>query len=462
VDACIARLRGEPHLHDKIEFEVTPTCMSFDWAIHAGRMREAGLDPAAVERFRDGLRGLTAAMIAGGDAAVRLHMGEIEWLAAARAVTVSRPPEGAPALARAVRDHIERCERHGVEPFAILARYAFVSLALLRSLRDRGAITDEEMSLVLRSVPTVATETAHALEESAAGRLPRAAFSALYGHLRSNSYEITAPNYAASLDRMLPAAGRPAARTAADADADPRRADEIFARHAAAIDSLLAEAGLPGDSPSLLAFVRASIAARERAKFEFMKDLDLTLGAIAAFGERLKLTADEMSFVPVSEILAYSTDSLTSSTAARLRRTSGHNRKRSDLTAALRLPDLITGPREVAAFRQETWQPNFVTTRRIVARPAFLEGDAEPGNLDGAIVLIRSADPGYDWIFSHRVAGLITQFGGIGSHMAIRAAEFGIPAAIGCGATLFDRLAGADRIELDCANRLVRVAQGER
>jgi phosphohistidine swiveling domain-containing protein len=456
VDACIERLRREPHLHDKIEFEVTPTCMSFDWERHAERMRNAGLDGAAIGRFAEGLRGLTGSMLAAGDAAVRSHLAEMDRLVAARRTAAERPARSAPAAARAVRDHIERCERFGVEPFAILARYAFVSLALLRSLRDRGALSDEEMSLILRSVPTVAAETAEALESCAAGRSTRQSFVDEYGHLRSNSYEITAPNYAASLDRMLPAAAVAAKPSAADDAPDPRRAAEIMTRHAQDIDRLLAEAGLPGDHASLLAFVRTSIAARERSKFEFMKDLNLALETIADFGARLKLTPDEMSYVPVSEILVYATDSLTSSTAARLRRTSGHNRKRADLTAALRLPDLIVSSADVAAFRQETWQPNFVTNRRIVAPPAVLDGNVEPGYLDGAIVCIRSADPGYDWIFSHRIAGLITQFGGIGSHMAIRAAEFGIPAAIGCGATLFDRARAADRVDLDCANRQIR------
>ena len=54
-------------------------------------------------------------------------------------------------------------------------------------------------------------------------------------------------------------------------------------------------------------------------------------------------------------------------------------------------------------------------------------------NLAGAIVCIPGADPGYDWIFSQGIAGLITAFGGANSHMAIRAAELGIPAVIGAG-----------------------------
>ena len=88
--------------------------------------------------------------------------------------------------------------------------------------------------------------------------------------------------------------------------------------------------------------------------------------------------------------------------------------------------------------------------------PIWLEEKMAPYDLDDKIVIIRAADPGYDWIFGHKIAGLITEYGGIASHMAIRAAEFGLPAAIGCGAKLLNSIRGSQKIELDCANGLVR------
>ena len=62
------------------------------------------------------------------------------------------------------------------------------------------------------------------------------------------------------------------------------------------------------------------------------------------------------------------------------------------------------------------------------------------------IILIENADPGYDWIFGQSIKGLITKFGGANSHMAIRCAEFAIPAAIGCGEQRFDRLVKSDEL----------------
>jgi phosphoenolpyruvate-protein kinase (PTS system EI component) len=76
-------------------------------------------------------------------------------------------------------------------------------------------------------------------------------------------------------------------------------------------------------------------------------------------------------------------------------------------------------------------------------------------NLTGKIVLIENADPGFDWIFAQQIGGLITKYGGANSHMAIRCAEFGIPAAIGCGEQRFEMFTRAHQLLLDCAAGLI-------
>ena len=78
-------------------------------------------------------------------------------------------------------------------------------------------------------------------------------------------------------------------------------------------------------------------------------------------------------------------------------------------------------------------------------------------SLTEKIVLIENADPGYDWIFSQQIAGLITKYGGANSHMAIRCAEFGIPAAIGCGEQRYDSFIDANQIMLDCSASLIKI-----
>lgn len=69
--------------------------------------------------------------------------------------------------------------------------------------------------------------------------------------------------------------------------------------------------------------------------------------------------------------------------------------------------------------------------------------------------MIPQADPGYDWLFGQKIAGLITMYGGANSHMAIRSAEFGLPAAIGIGETAYRRISDATVLELNAGNHQI-------
>ena len=73
------------------------------------------------------------------------------------------------------------------------------------------------------------------------------------------------------------------------------------------------------------------------------------------------------------------------------------------------------------------------------------------------IISLENADPGYDWIFSQGISAVITKYGGANAHMAIRCAEFGIPAAIGCGEQRFEKLFKANQINLDCSSALITI-----
>ena len=50
-------------------------------------------------------------------------------------------------------------------------------------------------------------------------------------------------------------------------------------------------------------------------------------------------------------------------------------------------------------------QPNYITQKSIKSNVCFLD---DINQIKGSIVCIPNADPGYDWIFSHEIGGLIT------------------------------------------------------
>ena len=122
------------------------------------------------------------------------------------------------------------------------------------------------------------------------------------------------------------------------------------------------------------------------------------------------------------------------------------------------LPDVICNKQQLEYIEMVEARPNFITSEIVTGAVVVLEDEEskrdDAGAVDVAdkIVVIPKADPGYDWIFAKGIRGFITKYGGVASHMAIRCAEFNIPAAIGCGDVIYNYVTGLDKLTLDCKN----------
>ncbi|MDA0266994.1 MAG: PEP-utilizing enzyme [Cyanobacteria bacterium] len=452
VENCMSRLAASPYLQDKIEFDITVTCLAFDWCDHADRMVEAGLSSIQITNFKQQLGELTQKIVSGAIHPIPDQMRLVEQLNVFRAECSRIDCLNLAASARRVQMLLDRCARWGIVPFAILARYGFIAMSLLRSLRDVGVFSDAEYDYILRAIPTVAGQLTKDLHAYAEGQKSLSEMIAEYGHLRPHSYDITSPSYADQPGMLL--SGMP---ITPHHEVQWEEVEAMLSPRISDIARRLSDLELDITVAQLFTFLKTAIAGRERAKFEFMKTINDAIEAIAAFGNFLDLSRDDMSYVPVHEILRFAHDSLSGATSSRLRRIVAYRRKRQELTRALRLPDVIVNASNFDGFEQHEGKPNYVTRGKVVASVCLVEQFQPDLELAGKIVAIRAADPGFDWILGHAIAGLITEYGGVASHMAIRAAEFGLPAAIGCGSIIFESALRATRIELDCANERIQL-----
>ena len=116
------------------------------------------------------------------------------------------------------------------------------------------------------------------------------------------------------------------------------------------------------------------------------------------------------------------------------------------------LPPIIFSLDDFNIISHYIAKPNFITSKKIISSTKLLENFESFPDINSKIVIIENADPGFDWIFSKNPSGLITKYGGSASHMAIRCAEIGLPAAIGCGELLFEKLKISTKVNLDCKN----------
>jgi len=435
VNYYIHHFLSEPHLHDKVEFEIIFSCYTLDLPKRMGRLAEHGFSPEDLAELSGALRRLTNRVMHGETALWRRDRAKIDLLA-----------ERIPTIYNAEIDKISRiywliedCKRYGTLPFAGLARAGFIAVQFLQSLIEVGVLNAEEVATFMASVDTVASRIGGDFAQ-----LSKADFLARYGHLRPGTYDILSPRYDEAPDLYFDwSSARPTASV------PPRFALSI--EQLRRIEQLLKEHELDIDVLSLIEFIKAGIEGREYAKFVFTRSLSDALSLIRQLGEDHGLSAEDCAFLNYGAIRTLYGES--GSVREVLRESIAHGRERHALTRNLVLPPVIASPDEVIAFHLPPSQPNFITRKSVTAPVASVE--EPPESFAGRILFVPSADPGFDWIFTRGIRGLVTQFGGANSHMAIRAGELGIPAAIGAGEALFRRWQTARELCLDCTNQRV-------
>lgn len=432
VDHQLARLAANPDLHDKVEFEIAVTCRDFSFLRARRELVEAGLASGEIADFEAALAVVTGTALAAGKKGIDGLLKCTDQLLQARLDADLPSPER-------VRQMLDDCRAHGTLPFSQLARHAFIGVAFLRSLVERGVFDQRDVDDFMHSIQTVATQLVEDMRALATGTLSQRSFLDRYGHLRPGTYDILSWRYDEKPGLYL---GHDT-----PGDSQLRPSFRLPAAKRAAIETLLSECGYKLSGDQLLAYVAGAIEAREQAKFAFTRCVSNALSALTGWGEKVGLSRDDLSFLPIGAF-GNGTD------LSALKDLIAEGREGFVLTRAIRLPHMIVEPADIDVVRLPLGRPTFITGKSVTAPTRYLAPNNAP-DIDGRIVLIESADPGFDWIFSHGIVGLITKFGGANSHMAIRCAEFGLPAAIGCGERLFDILSKAAVIELNAAARKV-------
>lgn len=446
VNAWVKRLKAYPELHDKVEFEVAITTYSFDIDEKIETLIGPALNQAERSVFKEALRLQTRALLAGsGEGGIDEALAKVEELTR---------KQGAAHLFPVGQDitslfeMIDDCICLGTVPFSILARHGFIARTILLSLNKCGVLSMEDIHCIQSCVRTVASALVNDMRRLQLGELSRSDFMAEYGHLRPGTYDILSRRYDQMPDLGIN-----------DSQVRPEQELNEFvlsAQQKSAIDQLLQAEGFQElDADKLLAYVKTATIGREYGKFVFSRSISEILELIAGFGELHGLSRDEMSHVSIDNLLDVATKSGEGSIEERLRRIAEDEAERHVLSAAIRLPQVLFDEAGVHVVPFQVSHPNFITHKKITAACVpLLIGQTAP-MLAGKIVLIENADPGFDWIFAQQIGGLITKFGGANSHMAIRCAEFGIPAAIGCGEQRFEVFMSASQILLDCAAGLI-------
>jgi len=438
VNYYLDRLEEFPNFHDKIEFEIIYSCYTLDLPSRLELLKSYGFNDKELDSLSFNLRELTNRIIDGEHGLWRSDIEKIDILEK-RFHTIS---SSSLDLISKIYWLIEDCKRYGTLPFAGLARAGFIAIQLLKSLVNVGILSTKEYHQFLESLNTVSSQMTLDIE-----KMDRDAFLNKYGHLRPGTYDILSPRYDEAPSQYF---------SWEDKNYTCKAQSQIFQltlKQIKQIEDLLKKHKLTHNIISFFDFIKAAIEGREYSKFIFSRSLSHVLSLFKELGIENNLPIEDCSFADIAcirQLYASSTE-----TASILRKSIEEGKNAYKITEQIILPPLINSPDQVFSFELPASEPNYITLKRVTAPIAKISDNKE--KFKGSILLIPSADPGFDWIFSHKIKGLITMYGGMNSHMAIRAGELGIPAIIGTGEVLYGQLGKAKVVEIDCANRQQRI-----
>ncbi|EAI0690091.1 hypothetical protein E0371_02250 [Campylobacter coli] len=439
VNFYLDKLNKNHELHDKIEFDIVYSCYDFNSSKKLQELLNHGFNENELKRLEFSLLELTNKII---NPQSGLYLKDIKKACKLKEKYDSIVDSNF-SLIDKIYWLIEECKRYGTLPFAGVARAAFVAMQLLNSLVEINFINKEEKNDFLNSLNTVSKNLSK--QTNNLNSCTKNQFLMDFGHLRAGTYNILSPRYDENFELYFEINQK---------DNNVYLEDKAFIlpeKKMKALNVLLKEHGLEISACEFFNFLKQSIEGRELLKFEFTRLLSKAIVYIEELGKYYDIKKEDLAHLDIKSILNLYSSLYSINPREQFLEEITRNKKEYKLAQAIKLPSLLCDADEIFSFYNHSIIPNFITQKSITAFTAK-ENDKD---LEGKIVLIYAADPGYDYLFTKNIAGLITCYGGANSHMAIRASELGMPAVIGVGEENFEKYLKAKKINIECESEQI-------
>lgn len=445
----LKKLEESPHLHDKVEFEILFSCYDFTLSNRVKELKKSNFSSKEIDEINQELIKFTNNILKNFEEIMEKSQISINHLSKKRKmlkVEKIQESKDHKKLLNGASELLKDCKMHGTLPFSTMARIAFIGSIMLKSLVNSKKIDSHFYNKFMRTITSPISEFQRDLKFFQEKSMSKHEFMKKYGHLRPGTYDITQNRYDQNGDLLTKLKIQKIFHTKLGEDESEK------------VEKIIKNYPLKFDKSQFLTFVRNALIKREELKFEFSHNLSDALELISLAGKNLGFSKKDLSHLDLNTILKskkLSKKEIKKMWNIKIQK----ERKKRFLNEKLELPSLIFLKNDLEIVKQYNIKPNFITEKIIQKNIIKLNSDTIISDIKNKIVLIENADPGFDWIFSYRPSGLITKYGGVASHMAIRCGELSLPASIGCGEILYQKLLNSSKISLDCKNEQIVILE---
>ena len=272
--------------------------------------------------------------------------------------------------------------------------------------------------------------------------LSKKKFCEKYGHLRPSTYDISSKNYKENYDSLF-------GKNKLYYTKNIKISKFVLSNESKKkVEKFIKTLDKKLTLKIFLDYLTKGIQFREYSKFIFTKSIDHIFDEIKYLSKRNKISISKLSHLNIKIIKELYYNLNNKNLKEILSKNIKENIDDFRFNQYVELPQVIKTPNDVFYFTETTGKPNFFGSKAVESEIYFLNNNNFK-SLNNKIICIRGADPGYDFIFDHKISGLITEYGGANSHMSIRCSELNISAAIGVGSISFNDIVNSKKIYLD-------------
>ena len=338
---------------------------------------------------------------------------------------------------------INICKNFGTLPFANIARMAFIAMQFLNSMVKKNIISHSDKENFLKSLKSITGEMQRDFIN-----LNKKLFLSKYGHLRPNTYEINSFNYGENYKGYF--------RIFKNDHYKKYKKFKFSKGQISKISNYLIKYDIDCNYEHFIEFLGSSIVNREKSKFNFTYCLNEIFKQIKILSKKIKINPNDQSFIDITIFKKIYGNFSYEKVSKEIKNNIILNKNNFKLNQNIKLPNIILQETDIYMFNEKKISPTYVGKKNVNGNIVTINGMSKKINLDNKIVFIYNADPGYDFIFTKKIKGLITAYGGPNSHMFIRCNEIGIPAAIGVGDKNFNKLKKSNKIFLNCVEQEIK------